>query len=198
MSLVGGTVAVHDSVKVQGFTLIEVLVTVLIIAIGLLGLASLQITSLNNQMEAYQRTQAMLLLEDMTGRIRVNALAARNGAYADTVAGSEVGLDDPEDQDCSTIAVAADRDICDWNYSLAGAGTVVGANNIGSIVGARGCIENRVGSTDGEHIVRLTIAWQGMSATSVPDSDCGEDAFGDDDSFRRTASIDVVLADMAI
>ncbi len=197
MSVASGASTLRAPWKAQGFTLIEVLVTVLIVAIGLLGLASLQITSLNNQMESYQRTQALLLLEDMSGRVRVNALAARAGAYANTAAGSEVGLADPEDEDCTTIAVAAERDICDWNYALAGAGTIAGGNNIGSIIGARGCIENLVGSTDGELIVRFTVAWQGMSSSSVSDSDCGEDAFGDD-SFRRTASIDVVLADMAL
>ncbi len=42
----------------RGFTLIEVLVTIVILAVGLLGLALLQTTSLNNQLEAYQRAQA--------------------------------------------------------------------------------------------------------------------------------------------
>ena len=60
----------------RGFTLIEVLLTIVLIGIGLLGLATLQVTSLNNQMEAYQRTQALMMLEDMANRIRSNSAAA--------------------------------------------------------------------------------------------------------------------------
>ena len=67
----------HYSPASRGFTLIEVLVTMVIIAIGIMGLAGLQMTSLNSQFESYQRTQALLLVEDMSNRLRANAVAAR-------------------------------------------------------------------------------------------------------------------------
>jgi len=173
--------------------LIEVLVTIVILAIGLLGLALLQTTSLNNQLESYQRAQALLLLEDMANRVRVNSLAARAGAYPD---GDQYGL--LVEADCNLLTVAAARDLCEWNNALAGSGTkLLDDSNVGSLVGARACVENLAGSVDGERIVRLTIAWQGMAATVAPASACGEDAFGDDD-FRRVASIDTVLANLAL
>lgn len=175
----------------RGFTLLEVLVTIVILAVGLLGLALLQSTSLNNQLEAYQRAQALLLLEDMANRVRVNSLAARAGAYPD---GDEYGL---LEEDCTGLTDAAERDLCDWNNAVAGSSVELDGRNLGSLIGARACVENLPGSADGELIVRLTIAWQGMAATAAPASACGADAYGDD-AFRRVASVDTVLADLAL
>jgi type IV pilus assembly protein PilV len=65
----------------RGFTLIEVLVTVIITAIGLLGIASLQLTSLKNNDSAYLRTQASLYAYEMMDMMRANRIAALNGNY---------------------------------------------------------------------------------------------------------------------
>lgn len=56
----------------RGFTLIEVLVAVLVLAIGLLGMASLTLNSMKSNQSAYQRTQASLLAYDMVERLRLN------------------------------------------------------------------------------------------------------------------------------
>ncbi len=64
-----------------GFTLIEILVTVIVLAIGLLGLAGLQATSLSFNSTAYQRSQATNLAYDITDRMRANIVAARAGGY---------------------------------------------------------------------------------------------------------------------
>jgi type IV pilus assembly protein PilV len=178
--------------KHGGFTLIEVLITLVIVAIGLLGLARLQMTSLNNQLEAYQRAQALFLLDEMANRIRVNSVAARAGAYADTTAGSEIGRADPDDEDCTLLTGAA-RDICDWNAALVGVAATLDGEGVGGLIEARGCIDNVTGTADGEAIIRLTIAWQGLSPVSAPAEDCGKDAFGDDE-LRRTATVHTVLA----
>lgn len=188
---------VHGFDRNRGFTLIEVLVTVVVLAIGLLGLASLQVTSLNNQLESYQRAQAVLLLEDMANRIRVNAAQAKiPGVY---VEGDEYGL--LPEWDCTDPALSvAERDRCEWNSALAGSGVTLEARDVGSVAGARGCLENIPGSTDGETIIRLTVAWQGMSKTKKPASACGEDQYGagDDDAYRRTASVQTVLANLTL
>ena len=189
---------VYSTSVSRGFTLIEVLITIVILAVGLLGLALLQTTSLSNQLEAYQRAQAMLLLEDMANRIRVNSAAARAGAYPDD---DQYGL--LTEEVCADETVTADRDLCDWNTALAGSGVTrdvdgdgVADQLLGSLVGARGCIEEIDGSADDEHIIRLTIAWQGMSETVAPPSPCGDDQYGPD-TQRRVASIDTVLANLA-
>lgn len=58
--------------KNSGFTLIEALIAMLVLAVGLLGLAGLQATSLRNNQSAYFRSQATQLAYDITDRMRTN------------------------------------------------------------------------------------------------------------------------------
>lgn len=62
----------------HGFTLIEVLIAVVILALGLLGLAGLQSTSLRNNQSAYFRSQATLLAYDIADRVRANSVGDYN------------------------------------------------------------------------------------------------------------------------
>jgi type IV pilus assembly protein PilV len=62
--------------KQQGFGLIEVLVSMLILSIGLLGIAGLQAQSIRFNNEAYLRTQATVLAGDIVDRMRTNRTAA--------------------------------------------------------------------------------------------------------------------------
>ena len=57
----------------KGFTLIEVLISMIILAIGLLGLASLQIIALRESQDAFTMQQAILLATDMQARMRSNS-----------------------------------------------------------------------------------------------------------------------------
>ncbi|KTT30129.1 pilus assembly protein PilV [Pseudomonas oryzihabitans] len=60
----------------RGATLIEVLVAMLILAIGLLGLAGLQTVSVQSNQGAYYRSQATILANDIVDRMRANRVAA--------------------------------------------------------------------------------------------------------------------------
>lgn len=71
-----------------GFSLLEVLITVFILAIGLLGLAALQTTSLKNNHSAQHRTSAVVLAYDIIDRMRLNRDANYTLAMADTPAGA--------------------------------------------------------------------------------------------------------------
>lgn len=76
----------------RGFTLIEVLVSLVVLSMGLLGVAALQLTSLRNNTSAAQRSQATFLAYDIADRMRANVNAARELAYvvsfdSDTPAG---------------------------------------------------------------------------------------------------------------
>ncbi len=64
-----------------GFSLIEVLVALVVLSVGLLGLAALQSTATQFNASAYVRSQATILAYDMADRIRANRQAALSGAY---------------------------------------------------------------------------------------------------------------------
>jgi type IV pilus assembly protein PilV len=63
-------------------TLIEVLVTLVLISVGLLGVAALQLTSLRSNQEAYVRSQASALAADILDRMRTNQVGVLKGDYA--------------------------------------------------------------------------------------------------------------------
>lgn len=62
----------------SGTTIIEVLVTILVMSVGLLGLAALQGFSLQAGQSAYYRTQATNLAYEVADFARVNRSAAMN------------------------------------------------------------------------------------------------------------------------
>ena len=158
-----------------GFSLIEVLVTIAILMIGLLGLAALQTNATIAELEAYQRSQALVLVQDMADRI------AANKANADSYKGIDLGL---AAMSCGALT-GADLDVCEWNNKLFGAAEVTGAGTrVGAMIGARGCVTEPT-----PNYYMVTIAWQGMSAagTATPGATCGAAAYGI--GQRRTVSM---------
>lgn len=65
----------------KGFSLIEVLVSMLIIGGGLIFLSSLQIRNTNLSMSAYVQTQATICLQDMVEKLHLNKVSAGSGNY---------------------------------------------------------------------------------------------------------------------
>ncbi len=59
--------------KPAGFSLMEVLITILLVSIGLLGYAALQMGALNSSLDSFSRSQASIILEDAAARIRNNS-----------------------------------------------------------------------------------------------------------------------------
>jgi type IV pilus assembly protein PilV len=66
--------------KQQGFSLIEILITMVITSIGLLGIAGLIVTSLKNNQGSYSRTQASMLANDIVDRMRANRGTAESAS----------------------------------------------------------------------------------------------------------------------
>lgn len=71
--------------KKNGFTLLEVLVALVVLSVGMLGIAALYVDSVARGRSALARTKAVVLVADMADRIRANNIAgaAYGGAPAD-------------------------------------------------------------------------------------------------------------------
>ncbi len=173
-----------------GTTLVEVLVTMVILAFGLLGIAAFQAKAQVGSIESYQRAQAVVLLEDLHARISTNSPNA--GAYVTT---DPLGTDDDQPDDCTTLTTptAAERDLCEWSAALKGTGEQSGSTRVGAMQGARGCITTLQTADTAAGVCRpavyqLAVAWQGMHPTVAPAQLCGKDLYGADTN-RRTISV---------
>ena len=156
-----------------GFTLIEVLISLLILTLGLLGLAGLLGTAQRAELESYQRAQALVLLQDMVDRINANRKVA--GCYAFTPnAGTVVAGTGASAPTCTGAfgtaqqRAQADADLLAWHQLLNGAAESLGAGQVGAMIGARGCVMLDTSVTP--NLFRVQVAWQGTAPTIVPTS----------------------------
>lgn len=173
----------------HGVTLIEVLVTIVILAFGLLGLAGLQSKLNVGTLESYQRAQAVVLLTNMTERISANREHA-----GDYVVQGAVGTGDARPASCAALT-GAERDLCEWSRALKGAAERHGETDasVGAMLGARGCITqvqapNPAAGVCAPGIYQVSVAWQGLHATRAPAVACGQGQYGADTNRRAIAS----------
>lgn len=187
-----------------GFSLIEILVTMLILTIGLLGLAGLQVFAQRSGLEAYQRAQAMVILGDIMDRLNTNRAAAT--CYAVTTPSNGfpyLGTAGPNHYDttafaCPSLATnpnavtRAGQDLTAINSALLGASESSGGARAGAMIGARACI----GFDSATQTYSVAVAWQGMTSTFSPSSwsttttpatarNCSITTYGTDDTLRR-------------
>jgi type IV pilus assembly protein PilV len=71
----------HINKKQHGFSLIEVMISVVVLSLGLLTLSNLQTRSVSNSTVAYGETQTMMFLQEMIEHLRSDKAAAINGDY---------------------------------------------------------------------------------------------------------------------
>lgn len=162
----------------QGVTMIEVLVTLLIITLGLLGAAGMQSRLQVSEIEAYQRAQAIVLLQDIVDRINGNRKHTVDYSTATSgVLGTGTTLD------CSAPATQAAKDLCAWSDTLAGAAETSSGSKVGAMIGARGCIE--ITSTSMPREAKVSLVWQGLNPTRAPlSTTCGSGLYTDDATRR--------------
>ena len=77
------TNSLKSTQRQYGFSMIEVLVSVVVLSVGLLGLAGLQAASLKANAGAYERSQASVLAQDMLDRMQSNFVGVQTGRYND-------------------------------------------------------------------------------------------------------------------
>jgi type IV pilus assembly protein PilV len=201
----------------RGFTLIEVLVTLVILLFGLLGIAGLMAKGQRAAFEAFQRQQALSLAADMAERVlgnRVQAVAYANAAPVNTPVGASNGVHygdllKSNITNCATAVCSGvdlqRYDIAMWEGQLLGYGEslVVGGNRVGGVVNAHGCIEQIANTLANcpvapapagrlfTRTLRISVAWQGSEDTAVPtSSNCGTGLYSTTNS-RRVVSTDV-------
>lgn len=176
----------------HGLSLIEVLVTMLVLAIGLLGAMALQARLQQSDVEAYQRAQALMLLEDMANRIATN-----RGKADDYVTGVGSPLGSGVDCAALTTASQAQRDSRDWCLALLGASEKQSTASVGAMIGGRGCVESLGGNS-----YRVTVAWQGVTPLSAPPSGiaCGANQYNgtacSNDLCRRVVTTTITVANL--
>jgi len=182
-----------------GATLIEVLVSLVILMVGLLGLVGVMIQSQRAQVESYQRVQALMLVQDMASRMNANKAVASCYVFAGVLGTG--GITVPASSTCAATGATTgqkDRvaqDLSDWNNLLLGSAELSsGSDKVGSVLGARGCI-----TKDSTDLYQVSIAWQGSGATAAPPAGvtCGQGSYGADDAARRAVSVTLQFSDLS-
>ncbi|WOT04291.1 type IV pilus modification protein PilV [Shewanella youngdeokensis] len=71
----------------QGLSLIELMVSLVILVVGLIGIFNLHLVAKRGSFESFQQTQASYLINDIVNRMRLNRslLASYSGTYTGTL-----------------------------------------------------------------------------------------------------------------
>ena len=107
-----------------GMTLIESLIAMLVLALGVLGLAGVQVRLLAESRTANNRAVAIGLIDDMTNKILLNRDAAMAGSYT-SAWGATVAAQDCVSSTCNSTQLAQ-SDLNIWRANVANA--LPGAN----------------------------------------------------------------------
>ncbi|MDE1464090.1 type IV pilus modification protein PilV [Spartinivicinus poritis] len=117
----------------QGVGMIEVLITLLVMTIGLLGIAGLMLYGIKTSHSNYFRTQAMMATQDLIGRMRANTQGVWDGNYElkkTTTVSDKTDTCSGEDKSC-TPAQLAKWDLAQWSGLVGMANGQRGISTIG-------------------------------------------------------------------
>lgn len=175
----------------SGIALIEVMIALVVLMVGLLGLAWVNNRANLGEMEAYQRAQALLLLQDMADRLSANRQVA--ACYSDAATDVQVGTGSTSSSipACSTgtaqqqSRVAAD--LSAWDGLIKGESETRSGTSVGAMIGAVGCISQDSATNS---IYLIAVSWQGLMPTKAPTLadgtpfQCGNGLYGDEKLHR--------------
>ncbi|MEP5766484.1 MAG: type IV pilus modification protein PilV [Halieaceae bacterium] len=186
--------------KQSGFSLVEVMVSVLVTSVSVLGVAGMQVTSKRAGYEAIQRTTATAMTTDMLERMRSNPHALDNYIAAQlgggTITAEPVPRCTNNTTDACTDVQLASRDLWEWEQALDGNDETreVSGSDVatGGLLNPTGCIAVSGGE------VTVTVAWQGQEALSNPGGNtCGAglSRYGSADEQRQLLSVSTFITD---
>ena len=186
----------------HGFTMLEILVSLLIIVFGLLGMLGLQAQATVAEFESYQRAQALILAQDMINRINTNRRAGLCYAFTDQASGTpQLGAGTATPVCAAAVGTPVTRamatqDLNDWHQALLGAAERTGGaagTRVGTMLNARGCVSYNAAT----QLYRVSVAWQGMSSTFSPVGNCGINQYhASNDGYRREIQIEFRMANL--
>ena len=199
----------------SGFTMIEVLVSLIVIVLGLLGLAGLQARMNQVEFESYQRAQALVLLYDIVDRINYNRATASCFAITTNATNGTPYYGEGSNPlpACGASVVAhqlmANAAMTEWDNALKGAAETKGGVAVGAMVGARGCVsydaatevvDSLGAAISGTGIYTVVVAWQGQGEVLAPAAACANGLYGavaTGDRLRRAVSTTFRLAKLS-
>ncbi|NND67941.1 MAG: type IV pilus modification protein PilV [Halioglobus sp.] len=177
----------------SGISLVEVTVAILVLSIGVLGLAGMQVTAKRTSHEAVQRSVATGLASEILERMRANPGGLDN--YATAGVGQAVrALPAAPALDCTAACTAEELvlwDLWEWERAMNGATTLRDGEAAGGLVNPVGCV------TVVDRLVTVEIAWQGFAALSyeTPGTGCGAGLYAADDVDRQLLRITSYLGE---
>jgi type IV pilus assembly protein PilV len=138
----------------RGFTLLEILVAIVVLSIGLLGLAGLQAVSLNNNQIAYYRSIASQQAYDMADRMRANQ------AGVNAAVGNYNNLP-------TTLPPTGSMALMDWTQWLANTAAMLpnGTGTVRCVSGPFGCVATVANSN---RIFDITVSWTEKTQAGTP------------------------------
>ena len=187
--------------RCRGSTMMEVLVSVFVLSIGVLGVAGLQVTAKRSNFEATQRVTAAALAQDIVERMRSNPEELgtyTNAGVGRTIDGTSMPLVDCS-TDCGPVSLAQ-YDLYELEQAANGVAEQAAGNNVGGLALSTTCI---TGPDGGPGIYSVAIAWRGMTKLSNPGTDaCGSgsgryDTVGgtEADVYRRILVMPVFISE---
>lgn len=202
------TPARRGGARQSGISMIEVLVSLLLIVVGLLGLVGLQVRMQQAEFESYQRAQALVLMNDMVDRIRSQHVTASCFAFSSPTGTGWVGTSATATPSCAVSNAAnnlmAVTIMNEWQSQLLGAAETKGGVSVGAMLGARGCVyydptsallDPTTAPIPGTGLYTVAIAWQGTVDTFAPTVNCANGQYsGGVETRRRVVSTTFRLA----
>ncbi len=181
----------------------EVLVSVFVLSIGVLGVAGLQVTAKRSNYEATQRATATALAQDIIERMRSNP--AELGTYTNAGVGLTIDGATMASVSCATDcapATLAQYDLYELEQAANGVTEQVAGTNVGGLALPTTCIS---GPDGGPGVYNIAVAWRGMTKLSNPTTDaCGSgsgkyDTVGgtEVDVYRRILVMQVYISELS-
>lgn len=182
----------HKPTRHTGFSLVEVLVTLIVTSVALLSSATLQLQSKRSMFDSAQRTTAAHLANDLFNRMRANPTELLSYVPPGPIGNGTLAM--PADNCLDPLVACTDTqlaifDLWQWEQHIDGQ---LETNNQGGAAGglmsATVCITGPAAGPGASGYYTVAIAWRGLIDTGSPvinNCGAGNGNYGAGDAFRR-------------